>query len=94
MDRSSRQSGEECAFRDAVGVEVCETGHGLSEDSVKFFIFYMFVGPIQDVLSRAVIGHLVRAIDTERLGRGGVGRAQFLDDFLVMPPTQKHVINL
>ena len=50
MDRTSRQSGEECAFRDAVGVEVCETGHGLSENSVQFFTFDMSVGPIQAFL--------------------------------------------
>ena len=50
MDRPSRQSVEECTFRYAVDVEVCETGHGLSEDHVQFFIFYMSVGPIQTVL--------------------------------------------
>jgi len=50
MDRPSRQSGEECSFTDAIGVEVCETGHGLSENSVQFIIFYMSVGPIQTVL--------------------------------------------
>jgi len=50
MDRPTGQSGEECTFREAVGVEVCETGHGLSEDRVQLFIFYMSVGPIQAVL--------------------------------------------
>jgi len=50
MDRPFRQSGEECAFRDSVGVEVCETGHGLREERVQFFIFYMSVGPIHALL--------------------------------------------
>jgi len=49
MDRPSRQSGEECTFREAVGVEVCEKGHGLCTDRVQLFIFYMSVGPIQAV---------------------------------------------
>jgi len=44
MERPSRQSGAECAFRDALDVEVCETGNGLSEGCVKFFIFYIRVG--------------------------------------------------
>jgi len=47
MDRPSRQSGEECTFREAVGVQMCETDHGLSEGSVRFFIFDMYVVPIQ-----------------------------------------------
>jgi len=38
MDRPSRQSGGECAFLEAVGVQMCETGHGLSEEIVQFFI--------------------------------------------------------
>jgi len=38
MNRPSRQSSTEFAFRDAVDVEVCETGHGLSENCVQFFI--------------------------------------------------------
>jgi len=50
MDRLFRHSGEECTFRDAVGVEVCENGHGLSEDLVQLLTFYMPVGPIQTVL--------------------------------------------
>jgi len=41
MERPFSQSGEECAFTDAVCVEVCETGHGLSEDRMQFFIFYI-----------------------------------------------------
>ena len=53
MDRPSRQSGVECIFREAAGVGVCETGHGLSEDRVQFFIFDMSVDPIQAVLWRA-----------------------------------------
>jgi len=47
MDRPSRYTGEECAFRDAVGLEVCETGHGLREDRVQFFIFYMSDGQLR-----------------------------------------------
>jgi len=40
MDRPSRQSGEERAFRDAVGVQVGETCHGLIEDRVQLPILY------------------------------------------------------
>jgi len=47
MYRPSRHSGEECKFRDAVGVEVCETSHGISEDRVQFIIFYMSIGLIR-----------------------------------------------
>jgi len=32
MDRPSRQSCEECTFRDAVGVVVRESGHGFGKD--------------------------------------------------------------
>jgi len=35
MDRPSREACEERAFRDAVGVEVSKTGHGLGHDSVQ-----------------------------------------------------------
>ena len=38
MDRPASQSGEESAFRDAVGVEVGETCHGLIEDLVQLLI--------------------------------------------------------
>jgi len=84
VDRPSRHSGEECAFRDTVGVEVCETGHGHSQDRVQFFIFYLTVGPIKALLSRAVIHHLVGVLETEHLGSGGAGHAQFLDDRQVL----------
>jgi len=50
MDQPSRPSCKECTFRDAVGVEVRETGHGLSNDRVYFFIFDMTVGPIYAAL--------------------------------------------
>jgi len=79
MDHPTRQSGEVCTFRDAIGVEVCETDHGLSEYSVQFFIFNMSVGPIQAILRRAVIRYLVGALETERFGRGGARHAQFRD---------------
>ena len=46
MDRPSRQSGEERTIRDAVGVKVRETGHGLCNDRVQFFLVDMSVGPI------------------------------------------------
>jgi len=41
MDRPSSHAGEECAFRDAVGVEVGETCHGPIEDRVQLPIFYV-----------------------------------------------------
>ena len=40
-----------------------------------------------------MIRHLVGALKTERLGRGGAGHAQFLDDRLILPPPQELVIN-
>ena len=40
-----------------------------------------------------MIRHLVGALETERLGRGGAGHAQFLDDYLILPPAEKLVIN-
>jgi len=59
MDWPSSQSGEEPAFRDAVGVEVGETGRGLIEDHVQLPILCVPVDPIYVVLCRAVIRHLV-----------------------------------
>jgi len=50
MDRLSSHSGEECAFRDAVGVEVGETCHGLIEDRVQIPIIYMAIEKIYAVL--------------------------------------------
>jgi len=33
-----------------------------------------------------MIRHLVGAFETEHLGSGGAGHAQFLDDRLILPP--------
>ena len=93
MDRPTRQSGEERAFRDAVGVEVGETCHGLIEDRVQLLIFNMAVRPTNAIPYGSMIGHLVWRFETERLGGIGTGHAQFLDDRLMLPPTQELVIS-
>ena len=93
MNRTSSQSGEERVFRDAVEVEVGETCHGLIEDCVQLPILYMVIDPIYAVLSRVMIRHLVVRFETERLGSGGAGHAEFLDDRLILSPTQKFVID-
>jgi len=93
MDRPSSQSGEERAFRDAVGVEVGENGHGLIEDPVEFLILNMAIDTIYAVLCRAMIRHLVGRFETERLGSGGTGHADFLDDRLILPTPQELVID-
>jgi len=59
MDRSSSQSDQECAFQDAVGVEVGETGYGLIEDPVQLTIINMSVDPVFAVLCRDANGLLV-----------------------------------
>jgi len=92
MDRPAGQSGEERAFRDSIGVEVGETCHGLIEDRVQLLILYMAVRPFNAVIYRSVIGHLVGRFKSERLGSYGTGHAQFVDDSLILPPTQELVI--
>jgi len=92
MDWPSSQSGEERAFRDAIGVEVGETCHGIIEDCVQLLIFIMAVRLINAILNGSVIGHLVGRFGTERLGSYGTGHAQFLDYRLILPPTQELVI--
>ena len=49
MDRTSREGREERDFRDAVGVGLSKTGHGVSNLRVQFFVLYMTVGPINVV---------------------------------------------
>ena len=94
MDRPASQSGEERAFRDAIGVKVGETCHGLIEDRVQLLIINMAVRPINAVLYRSVIGHLVGRFEKERLGSYGTGHAQFLDgDRLILPAPQDFVID-
>ena len=88
MDRTSSQSGEERAFRDALGVEVVETCHGLIEDRVQLPILYMVIDPIYAVSCRAMISHLVVCFETEHLGSGGTGHTEFLDDRLILSPTK------
>jgi len=41
-----------------------------------------------------MISHLVGQIEMERLRSGGTGHAEFLDDRLILPPTQKLVIDI
>jgi len=91
MDRPSNQSGEERAFGDFVGIEVGETYHGHIEDRVQLLMFNMAVLPINAILYGSVIGHLVGRFETERFGSYDIGHAQFLDDRLILPPTQELV---
>jgi len=53
----------------------------------------MLIGPKYAVLFRAMIRHLVGALETERLGRGGAGHAELLVDRLILPPPQELVKN-
>ena len=92
MDRPSRQSGEERAFRHAVRAEVGETVYGLIEDRVQLLLLNMDFRLINAVSYQSVIGHLVRRFETERLGSDGTGHAQFLVDRLILPPPQELVI--
>jgi len=93
MDRTSSQSNEERTFRDAVGVDVGETYHGLIEERLQLPMLHMAIDPIYAVLCRVIISHLVGWFETERLGSGGSGHALFLDDRLILSPTQKPVID-
>ena len=40
-----------------------------------------------------MIRHLVGRFEPERLGSGGTGHTEFLDDRVILPPTQKLVID-
>ena len=50
MDRPSSHAGEECVFRDALGVEVGKTCHCLIEDCMQLSILYVVFDPIYAVL--------------------------------------------
>jgi len=50
VDRSSRETCEERAFRDAVGVEVSETGHSIDHDSVQVPVFYVSFDPVYAII--------------------------------------------
>jgi hypothetical protein len=56
--------------REAVGVDMSETVHGLVYESVQVSVHYVAVGPVYAVLRRAMIRHLLAALETERLGSG------------------------
>jgi hypothetical protein len=75
MDRPARQACEERAFRDSIGVEVRKTEHCFVEDRVLFLVLDVPIGLANAILGRAVIRHLVGALETERLGGGGAGHA-------------------
>ena len=69
-----------------------ETCHDVIEVCMQLSIIYMAIDPIHAVLCRAMISHLVRWFQTERLGSGSTGHTEFLDDRLNLSPTQKLVI--
>ena len=50
MDRTSREDWEERDFGNTVGVQVSETSHGFSNDSVQFLVINMPVGTVYAVL--------------------------------------------
>ena len=62
-----REVRDERDFEDAVGVEVRKTCHSFSKHCVQIFVLYMLVGPINSVLSLAMISHLLRAPEPEYL---------------------------
>jgi len=72
---------------------VGETFHCVIEDRVQLLILNMDGRPINAVLYRSVIGHLVGRFETERLGRDGTGHAEFLDERLILPAPQEFVID-
>ena len=59
MDHPYSQSGEERAFRDAVGVEVDGTCHGLIEELVQLPILYTAIDLIYAVFFQAMIRRCV-----------------------------------
>ena len=89
----SRDGIEDSEFSEAVGVDVSKIGHCYSNHSVQMFVFYMPVGPINAVLRRAMIGHLVGALEPQRLAGGGASHTQLFDDRFIQPPTQELKIN-
>jgi len=68
---------------------MAETCYGLIEDRVQLPIIYMAIDPFFAILYRAIIRHLVGWFETERLGSGGTGHAEYFDDSLILSPTQK-----
>jgi hypothetical protein len=66
MDRTSSETSEVRDFREAASVEVSKTCHSFVNNSVQILLFYIFGGPINDVLGFAMIGHLVGALKSER----------------------------
>lgn len=84
---------EELAFRDAVRVEVSETGHGLVQGSVQVPKLNVSVGQVYAVLILAMIRHHVGALEQESLGSGSAGNAQHIHVRPVLPPPQEIKIN-
>ena len=76
MDRTSREDSEERDFRDTVGLEVSKTCHSFGNHDAQIFVFYMPVGPINAVLRRAMIGHVVADLEPERLAGRSARHAQ------------------
>ena len=71
MDRTPSEARGERDFRDALGVEVSKTCHSFGNNSVRIFVLYMPVVPFNAVLRRAMIGHLLGALEPEGLAGGG-----------------------
>ena len=70
-----------------------ETSHCLIEDHVQLPILYMAIDSIYAVLCRAMIRHLLRWFETERLGSAGTGHPELLDDRLILPTKKELVID-
>ena len=60
---------------------------------MELSFLYIAIDPIYAVLCRAMIGHLLVRYETERLGRAGNGHTEFLDNRLILSPTQDLVID-
>jgi len=72
---------------------VGETCHCLIENRVQLLLLNVAVHPINAALYRSMIGYLVERFETERLGSYGTGHAHFLEDRLILPPTQELAID-
>ena len=67
--------------------------HRFSNHSVQIFVLYMPVGPVYTVLRRAMISHLVGALEPEHFAGSGDGHAQLFDDRLDLTSPQELKIN-
>ena len=70
-----------------------EKCHGCIEVFVQFPILDMDIDPICAVLCLTMICQLLGLVETELLGGGGAGHAEFLDDSLILPLPQEPILD-